>query len=374
MTAALVLPRQLHHHIKGYPPSARNDLRYPHGPFLQFPTREGHYPDSGAITIWWFDPVPGSEPPAVEVSPRRDMSEARIFRKNAATGEKRRSVTLYNLKAGAQYYYRIPGFDSTVRSFTFPRQNTESLRFTVIGDAANEENYRHSYFRELTLVTKEFYRRRGTGPDFLLLLGDIADGGTDLASWEYFLAGARPMMSELPAVIALGNHEMKVDRGGNRDYLLEQPRYGAFDAGPMRIIFLHNFDSFSGINGLIDSVQYRFLEGELKKVAGRRWTMVVLHVSPVSTGDFNMNRGLMRQYLPLFKKYRVDLVMAGHDHHFEAFRMDRETPHGGTFFVINGSGGSRLDSYIMTRWKKDGEHGITTGKALRASTRKIPLR
>ena len=201
----------------------------------------------------------------------------------------------------------------------------------------------------------------------VLLAGDIANRGSDIASWEIFLTSARPLLSRIPVVIPLGNHEVYDDRGANRDYLLDQPRYAAFDLGPVRCIYLHNFNSFSGINGLVDSAQYRFLEEELKKAAGKKWTMVALHVSPVSTGDFNMNRGLMKQYLPLFKKYRVDLVIGGHDHHFDAFHMDRHTPHQGTFFVINGGGGSRLDSYIMTRWKRrwyKWTHGRNRGPGL----------
>lgn len=349
---ALVLPGKYHRYIHGHPASTKTDLRYRYGPFLQFPPRGERSLDTGAITVWWFDPFPGSEPPALEVSPSPDMAGSRIYTNPVDREKKRRGITLKNLVPGKKYYYRIPGFDSTLRHFTFPGANNKSLRFTVIGDASNDEGYRHGCFRELVPVIKKFHAKNKITPEFLLYVGDIADSGNDIPSWEYFLTGARPLMSEIPGVMTLGNHEMKFDRGGNWDYLIKQPRYSAFDAGPVRFIVLHNFNSFSGINGLLDSEQYRFLESELKKAAGKRWIVVAIHVSPVSTGDFNMNQGLMNQYLPLFKKYRVDLVLAGHDHHFEAFRMDRRSPHGGTFIVINGGGGSRLDSYIMTRRRK----------------------
>jgi len=350
-TAALMLPGLYQTYVKGSTPSAQEKLRYAHGPFLQFPAQSPHSLDTGGVTIWWFDPSPGSKPPSVEVSYRRDMSNSRMFTEKTGMGKRRRSVAITGLSAGKTCYYRIPRFDLTARSFVFPDKNTESVRFTIIGDVSNHGNFKHSHFRELALVTRRFYQNQGQGPAMALLTGDLANRGSDIASWEIFLTSARPLLNEIPAVIPLGNHETYDDRGGNRDYLLDQPRYGAFDLGPIRVIYLHNFDSFSGINGLLDSAQYRFLERELGKAAGRRWIMVSLHVSPVSTGDFNMNKGLMKQYLPLFRKYRVDLVTGGHDHHFDAFWMDRDSAHEGTFIVINGGGGSRLDSYIMTRRK-----------------------
>ncbi len=348
VSAALVLPGLYRTYLKGSYPSAQEELRYAYGPFLQFPAQSPHSLNTEEVTIWWFNPHPGSEPPAVEVSYKENMSNAHIF---TGRGNKRRSVAVRGLEWGKTCYYRIPRFDMTVRSFVFPDKNIESLHVTIIGDVSNHGTFKHSHFRELALVTRRFYQNRGQSPAMALLVGDLANRGSDIASWEIFLTSARPLLSEIPAVIPLGNHETYDDRGGNRDYLLDQPRYGAFDLGPMRVIYLHNFDSFSGINGLLNSAQYRFLEGELKKAAGRCWIMVSLHVSPVSTGDFNMNKGLMKQYLPLFRKYRVDLVTGGHDHHFDAFWMDRDSAHEGTFIVINGGGGSRLDSYIMTRRK-----------------------
>ncbi|MHA1396018.1 MAG: hypothetical protein ACTSRZ_21145 [Promethearchaeota archaeon] len=68
-----------------------------------------------------------------------------------------------------------------------------------------------------------------------------------------------------------------------------------------------------------------------------------------------MNPIIQNQLIPIFRQYKVDLLLTGHDHHYDVFYIDKNTDWNGTYYIVNGGGGSPLDHYIMTRsykqWK-----------------------
>ncbi len=166
------------------------------------------------------------------------------------------------------------------------------------------------------------------------------------------------------------NHENEVGNGpqGHLSYQtrFELPDNGsaefrgnwyAFTVGPIRLISLNNDDvclqdgAFSAfrrdhvptyvsngdnpyINGYSSGAQRAWLEGELARAQQSDdidWIVVCMHQVAMSSAHFNgADLGIRRQWLPLFEKYGVDLVVAGHEHHFE-----RSFPVRGT---LSGSG------------------------------------
>ena len=79
-----------------------------------------------------------------------------------------------------------------------------------------------------------------------------------------------------------------------------------------------------------------------------RWTVVYMHSPPYSHAvglsghgsDFELRRALT----PLFDRYGVDLVLTGHDHHYErshALLDGERVPEGcGPVYVVSGGGGA----------------------------------
>ncbi len=167
-----------------------------------------------------------------------------------------------------------------------------------------------------------------------------------------------------------GNHENEVGNGP-QGYLSYQTRFElpdngsaefrgnwyAFTVGPIRVISLNNDDvclqdgAFSAfrrdhvptyvssgdnpyINGYSSGAQRAWLEGELARAQQSDdidWIVVCMHQVAMSSAHFNgADLGIRQQWLPLFEKYGVDLVVAGHEHHFE-----RSLPVRGT---LSGSG------------------------------------
>ncbi len=154
-----------------------------------------------------------------------------------------------------------------------------------------------------------------------------------------------------------GNHENEVGNGP-QGYLSYQTRFElpdngsasfrgnwyAFTVGPIRVISLNNDDvclqdgAFSAfrrdhvltyasnadnpyINGYSAGAQREWLERELARASRSDdidWIVVCMHQVAMSSAHFNgADLGIRQNWLPLFDRYGVDLVVAGHEHHFE---------------------------------------------------------
>ena len=197
-------------------------------------------------------------------------------------------------------------------------------------------------------------------PLFHLLNGDLCYANVSdvpVATWTSFFANNMRSARHRPWMPAVGNHENEVGNGpqGHLAYQtrFELPRNGsadfrgnwyAFTVGPIRVISVNNDDvclqdgGFSAyrrdhvpryhatgldpyIAGYSNGLQRAWLEREL--AAARRspdvdWVVVCMHQVAMSSAHFNgADLGIRRQWLPLFDAYGVDLVVAGHEHHFE---------------------------------------------------------
>jgi hypothetical protein len=102
----------------------------------------------------------------------------------------------------------------------------------------------------------------------------------------------------------------------------------SFTVGGVRVIVLANDDvclqdgGDSYVHGYSGGAQKAWLEAELRRARSDRdidWVVVCMHQVAVSTADqFNgADLGIRREWLPLFDQYAVDLVVCGHEHHYE---------------------------------------------------------
>ena len=102
----------------------------------------------------------------------------------------------------------------------------------------------------------------------------------------------------------------------------------AFTAGSVRVISIANDDvcyqdgGNSYVRGYSDGAQKAWLEQELAAARADRdidWIVVCMHQVAISTVDkFNgADLGIRQEWVPLFDKYGVDLVVCGHEHHYE---------------------------------------------------------
>lgn len=186
-------------------------------------------------------------------------------------------------------------------------------------------------------------------PRHLLLLGDLAypDGSAaDFAAWFDPSYGRF-----LPRTWAVpGNHEYRTaGAAGYRAYLgVSGPTWWVRRTGAWSVIGLDS-------ERLASTAQRRFLAASLRSENGRP-TVVVWHRPRFSSGRHGNQRDTEVLYAPVARDRDVRLVLWGHDHHYERFRLA-----GGriTGFVV-GTGGA--PPYPVARPYRPATRSVVTGR------------
>ncbi len=181
-------------------------------------------------------------------------------------------------------------------------------------------------------------------PLFHLLNGDLCYANLDVdrvRTWNNFFTNNTRSARFRAWMPAAGNHEIERANGPigldayqtyfalpstDSDSELRNLWY-AFTAGSVRVIVLQNDDNCLQdggdvyVNGYSGGRQLAFLERELRaaRTSGDiDWIVVAMHQVMISSADFNgSDLGLRQKYGPLFDRYGVDLVVCGHEHHYE---------------------------------------------------------
>jgi len=160
--------------------------------------------------------------------------------------------------------------------------------------------------------------------------------------WDFWNNNTRSARNR-PWMPSPGNHENELGNGpiGYRafqTFFSVPPADGqtevthglwyAFTAGSVRVIAIANDDvcyqdgGDSYVHGYSGGAQKVWLEKELAAARadkGIDWIVVCMHQVAISTADkFNgADLGIREEWVPLFDKYAVDLVVCGHEHHYE---------------------------------------------------------
>ncbi len=160
--------------------------------------------------------------------------------------------------------------------------------------------------------------------------------------WDFWENNSRSARKR-PWMPSAGNHENEMGNGpiGYQAYQtyfslpesagqtdVTRGLWYAFTAGAVRVISIANDDvtyqdgGNSYVRGYSSGAQKAWLETELAAARSDQevdWIVVCMHQVAISTADkFNgADLGIREQWVPLFDKYGVDLVVCGHEHHYE---------------------------------------------------------
>jgi hypothetical protein len=160
--------------------------------------------------------------------------------------------------------------------------------------------------------------------------------------WDFWRNNSRSARHR-PWMPSPGNHENELGNGpiGYSAYqtYFEVPEaagqtevtrglWYSFTAGAVRVISVANDDvayqdgGNSYVRGYSRGAQRAWLESELRSARADReidWIVICMHQVAISTADkFNgADLGVRQEWLPLFDRYGVDLVVCGHEHHYE---------------------------------------------------------
>ena len=191
------------------------------------------------------------------------------------------------------------------------------------------------------------------GPLFNLVNGDLcyANLAQDrIRTWSDWFENNSRSARYRPWMPAAGNHENELGNGpvgyaAYQAYFAVPPSgsdeelrglWYSFTAGSVRVISLNNDDlclqdgGNSYVHGYSGGAQKRWLEAELVAARGDRgidWVVVCMHQTAISTADRanGADLGIRQDWLPLFDRYGVDLVVCGHEHHYERSHPVRGT-------------------------------------------------
>ncbi|HWL18477.1 MAG TPA: metallophosphoesterase family protein [Bradyrhizobium sp.] len=160
--------------------------------------------------------------------------------------------------------------------------------------------------------------------------------------WDFWENNTRSARNR-PWMPSPGNHENELGNGpiGYQAYQtyfsvpdaagqteVTKGLWYAFTAGSVRVISIANDDvcyqdaGNTYVRGYSSGAQKAWLEKELARARADRgidWIVVCMHQVAISTADkFNgADLGIREEWVPLFDTYGVDLVVCGHEHHYE---------------------------------------------------------
>ncbi len=263
-------------------------------------------------------------------------------------------ATMAGLKPGTVYYYRVGDGKtewSSARSFRTAPDRHRDFFFTAFGD----HGIRDASRRNVENILAE-------QPAFHLIMGDISYANGNQPKWDDYFRQIEPLASYIPIMPTLGNHENETMTINGARVKVGYESYLARFALPGR----ENYYSWRYSNACFvafnsdkfeDPDQLVWLDRTLaearadKKV---RWVIVYQHHPLYGTSNRRgNNKKLIATVEHIYDRHRVDLVLLGHDHHYErqfpiragqATSFEKESyPQGvGVLYVLQGGGGQSL--------------------------------
>jgi flavodoxin len=196
-----------------------------------------------------------------------------------------------------------------------------SVRFLAIGDTGTGTAQQ----KELAAVMSRYH---AVFPyEFVLMMGDNMYGGEKPADFKAkFEDIYKPLLDQKVTFYAtLGNHDESNQRFYDH-FNMKGEEYFRLKKG--------NVAFYSLNSNYMDKRQLKWFEDELKKDTSE-WKIAFFHHPPYSSGGkHGSSLGLREVVEPLFLKYGVNVVLAGHEHFYERIK-----PQKGIHYFITGAGG-----------------------------------
>ena len=313
------------------------------------------------------------------------------------------SAVFTGLTPSTQYAYRVGDGVNWSEWFHFKTASdkAEPFSFIYFGDAQNDIKSLWSR------VIRGAYSD-APGAKFIVHAGDLIDHGTSDAEWGEWFSGGGWVNGMVPSIPTPGNHEYerpKTARVAEEKAWLEakaraaleaeqagrpldpaklagkfvpkaelsphwRPQFALPENGPEGLKETAYFVDFQGtrIVSLNSNERRKEQVGWLESVLGdnpNRWTIITFHHPIYSAAKDRDNKEVRDLWQPVFDRYKVDLVLQGHDHTYArsglrvydnvatgAGARDEES---GTVYVVSVSGPKMYDLQKVDWMKRAAE-------------------
>lgn len=233
------------------------------------------------------------------------------------------------------------GFETAITSHDRP------LSILALGDSGTGSGEQYRVSDQMAAINA----------DVFLHLGDMAYGEGTFFQFELFMFQVyAPIMHRLAMWPTIGNHEYKTNFGQpylDVYYLPEmavlpedQEYFYSFDYGNVHFVSVDSNDRRLLLSiGDVEDDMLEWLEADLE-ASDAEWKIVFMHHPPYSSSERDINRLVRSSLLPIFERTGVDLVLAGHDHHYERtipiLSGEPNDTDEAITYIVSGAGGAGL--------------------------------
>jgi hypothetical protein len=203
---------------------------------------------------------------------------------------------------------------------TLPNKG-DSVRFLAIGDTGTGTEQQH----ELAQLMIRYWR--AFPYEFVLMMGDNMYGGEKPQDFKMKFENVYKELLDQKVTFyaSLGNHDESNQRFYDH-FNMKGEEYYRLEKGGVAFYALNS--------NYMDKRQVKWLEEELAKDKAH-WKIAFFHHPPYSSGKkHGSSSGLREVVEPIFLKYGVNAVFAGHEHFYERLK-----PQKGIYYFITGAGG-----------------------------------
>lgn len=235
------------------------------------------------------------------------------------------SATMTGLKPGTTYNYRVgDGVNwGEWSNFRTAAETNEPFEFLYFGDAQTNIAQHCAHLFQMAL-------RYSPNARFLVHAGDLINNATNDAQWGEWHRAMSFVSRLVPSVPAPGNHEYT--RVNDVPTLTKHWRtqFTLPTHGPATYDETTYYVDYQGVRMIaLDSnrvtpEQTEWLDATLKNNPNR-WTFVTFHHPVLSAAKGRDNEKLRNTWQPLFEKYKVDMVLNGHDHTYARSSLEKTT-------------------------------------------------
>jgi predicted phosphodiesterase len=300
------------------------------GPYVQGTTRS-------EVTIVWRTTAPTDSVVAYGSGTLASCAGDPLARETA------HAVTVTGLAAGTTYTYTVSVATGATHTFTTAPAPGAPFTALVFGDSGQDTPEQFALARRLVLERS----------DLVLHTGDVIYPAGEASGYDpLFFAPYGALLASVPIFPVIGNHDLHAEEGKPyRDVFHVRANnaeadetYYSFEWGNTKFISIESCKRFRR-----PGPHMRWLEEEL--ASNRcRWLVVAMHVPLYSLGEHGDDPELQANLEPLFSRYRVDLLLSGHDHIYERggpVKVDSTDPSWpGLRYFVTGGGGAALSAVL----------------------------